>query len=261
MTEEELERFYNSDDHRYELKNNKNYKDWMKYLKKQGYIPLLSISELEELINHIAAWYEKKYPDKDFDIPYESSIFELFSSLSRKERQLLNGDYRGYGFQKLDNEEAILLTIYYNVGENKSLTPALVIKAKPNGELFNEKLSFDNYNDKPGIELSNIKDLKSLYQELSKYNDQFDLHELEEAIYNNYCDNLVRKYTLRLVPLKLLYSPMTISFYGYMRANKFIDDFSSYYSSKNINIGLDNSEISIIVDSITNKNNGKVLKK
>ena len=88
-----------------------------------------------------------------------------------------------------------------------------------------------------------------------------DLHELGEAIFNNYCDSLVCKYTLRLVPLKLLYSPLTISSYGYMRANKFIDDFSSYYSSKNIDIGLDNSEISIIVDNITNKSNGKVLKK
>lgn len=261
MAGNELERFYKCDNHRYELNKNKNYIEWYKYLKKQGYIPLLSINELQKLIDHVALWYEKKYPDKNFNLPYESSIFELFSTLSKKESSLLNGDYRGYGFERIKNEDIISLTIYYLM-EGNFKKPCSIIKFKKNGELVDNQLSFDSFNDKEleiNIDEKN-KDIKSLYQELSKYKKEFDLHELEETIYNNYCDSLLRKYTLRLVPLRLLYSPTTTYCNGYMRANKFVDDFNRYYSSKDINLELTTTEIEIIIDSIT-KEQEKVLKK
>ena len=67
MTIAEANRFYNQDEHLYELATNKAFLCWLKDRINHGYHCYLEIDELQELINNITTWYEMKYPERELE--------------------------------------------------------------------------------------------------------------------------------------------------------------------------------------------------
>ena len=74
-----------------------------------------------------------------------------------------------------------------------------------------------------------------------KYNDNLNLINLENCIYNHNCDIELRNKILKLVALKLLYSKSTLPHRGYERAKRFIDEFN-----KELGLSLSTEEIDML---------------
>lgn len=87
-----------------------NDKEFLKFIKKEireGYIPIITIEEMDKLINKIASWYEFKYPiryfiDEEFvennnSFKNKMTIKELLLRLDYEERQILKCEYTSTG--------------------------------------------------------------------------------------------------------------------------------------------------------------------
>ena len=239
MTFEEMNAFYQQDDKKYELKNNQEILIWLNHAIENGYQPYFSISELQELIDFIVNWYEKKYPeeivskmDQDervlksfFDIPLKHQEFlELKKHLSFKQLCILEANYRF----KNDN--------LCNEGENVTLLnnyAKVDIQTKDIKEKFsfyvNRKSGFVNIdpNFKKYFPYDTMK-IEQLYNLLSKQKN-IETEEIKKSIYNHIIDyELIRK-LLQLVALKLLYSKNTTVERGYIRSKNFIFEMNQEY--------------------------------
>ena len=113
MTIAEAQRFYNQDEHLYELAKNKAFLSWLKDRINHGYHCYLEIDELQELINNITTWYAIKYPERELEF-YEGvrhmdfldikkisnvmDIRQLMYRLPHKQLSLIQGGYRACGW-------------------------------------------------------------------------------------------------------------------------------------------------------------------
>ena len=89
MTIAEANRFYNQDEHLYELATNKAFLCWLKDRINHGYHCYLEIDELQELINNITTWYEMKYPERELEF-YEGIKYMDFQDI----KKISNGKYK-----------------------------------------------------------------------------------------------------------------------------------------------------------------------
>ena len=270
MTLSEAKNFYREDEKKYELKENKQFRTWFNKIKKNGYRTYFELDDLQVLINTIVNWYELKYPNRALDIEYGKkdiyfnkfqsefnslSINDLLYHMSNKSISILEARYRSLiGGNNQDRAIDIRLPLKMDGNSTYFKNPELFISADSlTGRIYDNNNLEEYLNDK-SINIIDDEDLDliSLYKVLNnKYKDDIDSNNLSLTLYIHDCDELIRKYILELVALKLLYSKNTYPEYGYVRAKRFIDEFNlAFFLEKNINLNLSSKEI----DEIISKN-------
>lgn len=249
MTISEAKKFYEQDEELYEIKKNKEFLKWLNNEIKNGYHSIAELETLQKLIDSIVAWYEIKYPEKEFqtdwsypdfkDIDSISSVMttrQLLYRLTSAEYNVIDLGYRASGWG--------VSPIYENgkkVGEKSTIfMPIKIIKEEePKNKWKSDDYFFVNAEHKTGRVIRNyqfdkyyseeedicLEELLSYFD--NNYSDKLDYTELKECIKEYNIDIELRNKVLQLVALKLLYSEKTNPKNGYERANKFIEEFNN----------------------------------
>ena len=220
--------------------------NWLESSIKDGYETELGLVDFKNLINKIVNWYEIKYPEREYSAKkgttfvglneVESladylSVDELMYRLEEDEINLLNCPYRGsiFGPSMSDGKESMYTGIE-------------ITKLKENKSIygslafyvmidcFSGKVLYTNITGE--FDLPNEKGMpieEMLKRYQESYKDSLGLNELKKLIYIHETDIELRHRLLELVALKLLYSKNTIPEHGYDRAIKFINEFNERF--------------------------------
>lgn len=241
MTIAEAKNFYNQDERKYILNNNRQFNDYLQNTIEDGYYGYTDIKQLQQMIDNIATWYEIKYPEKELE--YYEGIkyldFEKIQKLSKEmtfeqllfrmdnfQLNLIKCNYRAYGYG-MDN------LIAYSITDN---TKYIYLDFKDRFLLFANSVTGLS---KPPYDIEDIVGkeeihIEEILRKLEKENDKFDLQELKQFIYFHKVDIEIRKQILQLIPLKLLYSKNTNPERGYIRAKRFIGEFNKHIPNLNL---------------------------
>lgn len=262
MTIEQVNTFYMQDRKKYEIKNNKEFLNWLEKSIKNGYNCFINKEELQSLIDNITIWYEIKYPERELEY-YEGiktiyfqnikkisnvmNIEQLFLRLSHNQLNLMKSNYRSKiiiqkpiyeNDKKVDWRNEIIIQINkkneeYNIFQGA--LPYYSVRA----EQKTGKVLLIDYESIKCTENINLEQLLIILNE----NEELDSTQLKTCIYNHECDIELRNKILQLVALKLLYSKNTTPERGYERAKRFINEFN-----KKLNLNLSLEEINEIIN-------------
>ena len=264
MTIKEIENFCRQDQKKYELRENMEFINWYKDIQRKGYTKFMKLDEMQFLINNIVIWYELKYPDRALKI--ENGIKELkFKNIEKIQEHmntkqllyrlqdnqitLLEGLYRGSGVghvpiyqngRKVDEEDAIFVRLV----EKEKKDDFSVLANSKTGNIYSN-VDLRDYIGEMKVNLEGL-----LYILKENYADELDSNELEKVLYNHECDLELRNKLLQLVALKILYSKNTKPEYGYIRAERFIEEFNNSF-----NLALSDDEITAIIEKDYNTSN------
>lgn len=270
MTVLELKQFYNGDNRLYDLKNNKDFLYTFNSFINEGYDLFIGVNEMQEMIDLIANWYEIKYPEREFDFYDENitcdfdGLFELSSVMNIKQllfrltdnqKKLLEGLYRSQSSNETSIYENGEITgvnkkVYFRVTRNAndrffSKYKSFIVSVDANSGLVDMDYELEKYVLDDKIYLN---DLVKIFE--SKYSDELDFSEIQEADNNKRVDNYLRDTLLELVSLKLLYSKRTTPERGYERARRFICEFN-----KKLNLNLNTD----LIDEAINRDYGTLV--
>ena len=246
MTKEELKNFYNEDEKLYDLNENKKFLYMFNHLFAEGYEVFIGIDEMQDMIDRLAAWYEIKFPEREFDF-YDGKmtndfskfkelsdvmdIKQLFFRLTDNQQKLIEGLYRSnvqksYPIYDMDKVVGVSKKVYYKVGRTEndkyfSKHKDFVVSADAETGLVDMDYEIEKYVSVDEIDVYNLVKLF-----IDEHYDKLDFSELEKASNNKYLDNYLRDRLLEFVALKLLYSRKTTPFRGYERAKRFMDEFN-----------------------------------
>lgn len=246
MTRDELKNFYDENERLYDLNENKKFLYMFNHLIDEGYELFIGIDEMQDMIDRIAAWYEIKYPEREFDF-YDGKmtndfskfkelsdvmdISQLFFRLTDKQQQLLEGLYRSNSSKEFPVYEAGKLTgvnkkVYFKIDRKEEdkfydRHQDFVVSADAETGLVDIDYEIEKY--VPDEEVY-IDDLVKIFTD--EYSDKLDVSSIEKAANNRYLDNYLRDRLLEFVALKLLYSKRTTPERGYERAKRFMDEFN-----------------------------------
>lgn len=244
---------YEADKREYILKDNESFLLWLDANMKEGYYPLLSVRELQNLIRLLVNWYELKYPMRFF-IPSEVKNFGWFKNdymsdamtmlalqyrLSSKERDFLDCLFR-MGTRYDDADEAV----GFSIREKATGASFQIYVDERSGIVKNGTLNF--------LEMfADVQDtltIVEIYRTL-KGNPKYDIEELKSVYLHHKTDLKLRRRILELVNLALIYSRNATLEVGYERAKMFSREFSNYY-----NIDMEPPEIeSLPVDKVSKR--------
>lgn len=264
MTIKEIENFCRQDQKKYELRENMEFINWYKDIQRKGYTKFMKLDEMQFLINNIVIWYELKYPDralkiengiKEFKFKNIEKIQEhmntkqLLYRLQDNQITLLEGLYRGSGVghvpiyqngRKVDEEDAIFVRLV----EKEKKDDFSVLANNQTGNIYSN-VHLRDYIGEMKVNLEGL-----LYILKENYADELDSNELEKVLFNHECDLELRNKLLQLVALKILYSKNTKPEYGYIRAERFIEEFNNSF-----NLALSDDEITAIIEKDYNTSN------
>lgn len=244
---------YEADKREYILKDNESFLLWLDANMKEGYYPLLSVRELQNLIRLLVNWYELKYPMRFF-IPSEVKSFGWFKNdymsdamtmlalqyrLSSKERDFLDCLFR-MGTRYDDEVEAV----GFSIKEKATGASFQIYVDERSGIVKNGTLDF--------LEMfADVQDtltIVEIYRTL-KSDPKYDIEELKSVYLHHKTDLKLRRRILELVNLALIYSRNATLEVGYERAKMFSREFSNYY-----NIDMEPPEIeSLPVDKVSKR--------
>jgi len=235
---EQLNNFYINDKKEYIISKNKNFLKWLNNEINNGYEAYVNTSDIQNLIDIIANWYEIKYPDRYLKENKLSKVMiydELIKRLPDKSAFLMKCSYRG-------NHHKIR-KIYDNNGNN--VDSVIDVNFMVETKYTNYLVSFDtntglidSFDMEYVKEIINIDPLTNVVS-IELFKDYLDKNNIEcielDKIINNYkVDSLLRKKILELVALKLLYSNTSKPNNSYRRALLFISEFNSYIPTLNL---------------------------
>ena len=212
----------------------------------EGYELFIGIDEMQDMIDRLAAWYEIKFPEREFDF-YDGKmtsdfskfkelsdvmdIKQLFFRLTDNQQKLLEGLYRSnvqknYPIYDMDKVVGVSKKVYYKVERTEndkyfSKYKDFVVSADAETGLVDMDYEIEKYVSDNEIDVYNLVKLF-----IDEHYDKLDFSELEKASNNKYLDNYLRDRLLEFVALKLLYSRKTTPFRGYERAKRFMDEFN-----------------------------------
>lgn len=232
------EKFYQKDDRKYELKNNREFIEWLLNSIDDGsrWESFIKFETFEDLIDSVVRWYELRYPDFMLEPFGQNPLGDKHRKLKDISKDL---DVNQFLF-RLPLSQQILLNVEYGIGGNTSgnYTEIEDGEYKHKGWvglylydiLKNEKKSV--LFDSDGYVLtSDIKSFKGLNLDevllvLKKdYRGIIDYCELENVVKNYYFKIELRHRLLQLSALKILYTGSNPDI-GYIRSIKFIEDFN-----------------------------------
>lgn len=245
LTGYETENFRLLDKKEYILEENKDFLNWYLNQLKNGYKPVLDITELQDIINEIVSFFEFKYHDNFFyDLFYIADKDKQFNNSKKLSKYLgieelkyiLHHDYTQFlecnypRYFKLTKEKEHLW----------DLSEKLIFVSK-DGCLR----SWDLENLEENEYLPSKKGIVTVEDLLDKYlsiNTKVNYSDLENLIYQYNVKVELRNKVLELIPLALLYSKNTNPKYGYIRAKSFIRMFNKEY-----NLNMTTSKIDEII--------------
>lgn len=246
MTKEELKNFYSEDERLYDLNENKKFLYMFNHLIDEGYDLFIGIDEMQDMIDTIAAWYEIKFPEREFDF-YDGKmttdfskfkelsdvmdIKQLFFRLTDNQQKLLEGLYRSKSSKDFPVYEHGQLNgvdkkVYYKIERKEedkyfSKHKDFVVSADAKTGKIDMDYEIDKYVSDDEIDIYNLVRLF-----IDDYFDELNFSDLEQASNNKFLDNYLRDRLLEFVALKLLYSRRTTPLRGYERAKRFMDEFN-----------------------------------
>lgn len=218
----ELDNFFATDKKLYELKNNKQFINFLKDKTKQGYSAVFSIGEMQQFINDIANFYEFKYPNAMFfssRYPKEEQHCEEIAKLLNFKQliyrldhywQLFDINYIGsYRIKKIQKENILEIDrAYVNFKENGYID-IVQLETLQNMQFIKD--------------INGIKNIYDLIERL-RLEGTIDYQELEKAVLQYQTQIEIRNKLLRLTIFKILYSDIpTVS---YPRVKSFIRTFN-----------------------------------
>lgn len=258
---------------RYLVQENKAFLKWYKEQLNNGYLPLLTLEEIQELINKMTIWYEWKYPSRELDkiqdirfkdiqtIMDNFTLDQLNYRLNDREIEILDCcNYRAPTTARVpisvnldenknscdinDFETIIFLSLYLKTKSQKEIG----ITATTEGKIIN---SFNSINKKY-LKKTNATTLEELlaFLEAKKYCG-LDYTDLKKCILNKQIDKELRKKIIKMASLSLIYSPNTILEHGHYRAEKLIEEFNEYYG---LNLSIKEIDLFTNEDDLEEKN-------
>lgn len=246
MTKNELKNFYGEDKKLYDLKENKKFLYMFNHLIDEGYELFIGVDEMQDMIDRISAWYEIKFPEREFDF-YDGKLTndfgkfkelsdvmdfkQLFFRLTDNQQKLLKGLYRAKSnknYPIYDDGKIVGVSkkVYYKIARTEkdkyfSKYKDFVISADAITGLVDRDYEIDKYVSDDEIDIYNLVKLFNL-----GYSDKLDFSELEQASNNKILDNYLRDKLLEFVALKLVYSKKTTPERGFERAKRFMAEFN-----------------------------------
>lgn len=239
MTIAETENFYKQDAHKYILKENKTVLDFIKQKENEGINFILSIQQMQQLMDDIVLFFEFKFPNSFLnDLRYTNKKSKIDMHICQNLAKTLDINqlkYRLYHdyIQFLDcpygNQIEItkkkmnlwdLTSISVCINNIGEIEPYDLKKLEEYGFLANTN----------GIQMAS--DLLGRFIE-SPINVNYS--KLTEAVITHKTYIQLRNMILELIPYKLIYSESTFPEYGYIRAKSFVRMFNKEY---NLNISM-----------------------
>lgn len=221
-------RFYEKDEKKYDIKNNREFLTWFLNSIENGVKPnsYTKLEDFEGLIDSIVKWYELKYPGyilncsngkvlpKNLksvkDISLQLNVDEFLYRLPLRQRWLMVPDFGCSNLRLKGEKKKSNFKYYYDLN-------------------FDDESGIVNYSNIPdfiGLSLEEILNL------LKKYNSSVDYSELEKILDTYYFKIELRHRLLELAALKILYKSESRDLgyntphIGYARAKHFIEEFN-----------------------------------
>ncbi len=234
----EWENFEKLDNKEYIVKRNPKFLSHFNRMRKKNFSTILSLNEIQDLINQITRFYEFKYPSKMLDsvgwVSREEDAeldrcIQLSKLLDMKQLQYqLRHDQ--LSFLKCSYGGMITLTKNdsYDFPHRKliSVDSEGVIDDLDIWELKKDEFLEDT---------EQIESVEDLYSILQRNPQKIDYQELEKRVLNHKDSIVLRDETLKLVMLSLLYANGDLPSKGYARAKSFMRSFNREYDA-NLNM-------------------------
>lgn len=241
MTGLEFENFFLLDKRKYILEENEEFLKWYSEKEKQGFKSIISIEQMQDLINKVVLFYEFKYPN-------EMLVYINNSDYS-------NAIENAKSISKLLNFEQLKLRLYHDYIQffecSYGYQVTLRREKKNLWDLTRETVRvyddglLDEYDLKclkeSGFldDITGITRIEDLYGRYESIDTDVDYSELKEWIQIHKYRVSLRNRILNIIPYAFIYSENTLPRYGYVRAKSFARLFSKEY---NVKIDLDEIE-------------------
>ena len=245
MYQVEVDNFFKSDNKEYILKDNKEFLNWYKEKIKQEFNPILTPTQIQDMIDEIVLFFEVKYPSKFLseclkcdkseeyyktkDIAKKMDINQLKYRLHHNYVQFLECSYSSYITLRKPKENIFDLSCEF-------------IKIYKDGTI-------DEYDLESLKESGYVKDIEGIKKapDLLGYflsnPTKVDYSELKNLVLNHKTKLELRNKTLELTSLAILYSKNSLPIYSYARAKSFIRMMNKEYK-----LNLNTTEIDEIIN-------------
>ena len=235
----ETENFYKQDEQKYILSENKDILNFIKQKKLEGIDFILSVAEMQQMMDDIALFFEFKYPDSFIsDLIYKREKSEKDMQICQQLAKSLDIEQLKY---RLHHDYIKFLDCPYGdyiriTKEKENLWDLTDISIRVNdiGEIepYDLKILEEcNF-------LSNIDGIKKISDLLGRFIESpinVNYCELSKAVIRHKTYIQIRNMILQLIPIKIIYSKSTLPEYGYIRAKNFVRMFNKEY---NLNISM-----------------------
>ena len=220
-----------------------NDKKFLKFLKKEirkGYVPLITIKEMDKLIKKVAFWYEFKYPiryfiDEEFaenniNFKNKMTIEELLLRLNYEERQILKCDYTStgggtrpiYKGNKIVDFRTVLFFKINNFNyKSYEFGSFALINFDPETGLIYD----DTFSRLYTKETYNIETIEELYRYFVNKNDKnIDFKELERIIKDKQIDKQIREYVIKYIEINIMQDSIDRAYLFKKEINEYIKE-------------------------------------
>lgn len=230
----EWENFQKLDKKEYIVKRNSKFVSQFNAMQKKNFSTILSLNEIQDLIDKITYFYEFKYPSQMLNnvgwvSPKEDSELGMCIETSK----LL--DIRQLQY-RLRHDQLRFLECGY--GGVITLT-----KDNPYGFSYNKFVHIDSVGMADDLDIWELKEsgfledieqiesIEDLYRVFQGNKKKIDYRDVERQVLNHRDSIRLRKETLNLVMLSLLYANGELPANGYARAKSFMRMFNKEYST------------------------------
>ena len=218
-----------------------NDKEFLKFIKREireGYVPLITIEQMDKLINKVASWYEFKYPERYFidekfaenniDLKNKMTIDELLLRLNYEERQILKCEYTstGEGIRPIykNNEIVDRRELFFKINnhnyERYEFGSFSLIDFDPETGLIYDDTFSRLFTEEP----YNIETVEDLYYYLVNKNDKnIDFKELERVIKDKKIDKKIREYVIKYIEITIMQDNIDRVFLFKKEINEYIN--------------------------------------
>lgn len=232
----EYDNFKSLDKKEYILKDNQRFMEYYNNKINLGYIPIINLQEMQQLIEEIALFMEFKYPhymlksiiySKNIsdDILNSRKISKLFDIEELKRR--LHNDY--VQFLDCNYCEHVKLQIT-NENLSRIWQPTMeIFRISPNGKI--EQYVLENLRELDFIQdIDGIQRIEDLLGRFKGIETNVDYSDLERVVEKHKNDISMRNKILNLVSLKIFYD--SFPEFSYIRTKSFIRMFNKEYNIK-----------------------------
>jgi len=218
---------------------------WTKRSECKKYSNSLSTHEIENLINKIIVFYEKKYSNEELTFLFKGLNKDLNDCinfddtlvLTEDEQFVMNGWYRTDDLLFSSSRKILTVELKekqdhkkeknHNFSNRSNIKPGYFISSSVDGKIENESI---NLLTKIGFKISENCTLEELLNILDELNNpRIDYSDLKKCICNQKEVLELRNQIIELAALGLLYSSKDNNNYGHYRAKKLIEEFNEEY--------------------------------